>query len=534
MLANNEYDVVIVGGGIYGACLAWEAASRALSVALVEKNDFCSGTSANSLKVLDGGSSYAQSADLRMLYASNRERTALLRIAPHLVHVLPVIVPTYSAGKPNKMAMSFALRLNDLFSGDRKRLTDPEKHIPDGQILSRQECLERLPGIEEHGLSGGAVFYEGQVYNSERLVLAFLTSAVQAGADIANYAEVTQVIVNNGAATGVTIRDCLDGTEFDVRARMVINASGPWLRQMHGQVHLTKAVNIVTRQLFENYAVRIPVRSAVDGSTQQFYVSPWRNYSIVGTHYDVYDGRPDQFHLTERDVESLLESFNGACPGMMLTRDDVKFAHGGLLPSSEKQARTGKPDLLHRPRILDQRHHHVNQLIVVEGVKYSTARRVAEQVINRVFQIWGTSSRPSISAITPLQGGEIECFSSFMEGKEQQYSGRLSPKTLRRLIYNYGTAYSKVLRQIGPQEEDYRFSEADVVEAEVLHGLRKEMAQTLSDIVFRRTELGTAECPPADVLQTCANVMAAELGWDDQRKRQEINAVLKHYEWPMA
>jgi glycerol-3-phosphate dehydrogenase len=520
-----------VGGGIYGACLAWEAVSRSLSVALVEKNDFCSGTSANSLKTIHGGLRYLQSADFKRLHVSSRERTTLLHIAPHLVHVLPVIVPTYGYGKQSKPVMALALQINDLLTSDRKRLADPEKRVPDGEILSKQECLERLPGIEERGLTGGAVFYDAQVYNSERLALAFLYSAAHAGADIANYAEVTKVVTHDGTATGVTIRDCLSGTEFDVRAKMVINAVGPWLRQDNERPRLIKAVNIITRPLFEKYAVGLSGRSAEDGTKRLYFVSPWRDYSIVGTHYEVYEGHPDQFDLTEADVESLLNGFNQAYPSGKLTRDDVKFVHGGLLPGCDGQAKAAKPSLMRHPRILDQRHHHINGLIVVEGVKYTTARHVAEKVIDRVFEIRGKSSRPSISAVTPLQGGEIEYFSTFVEAKAQQQVGKLNPRTLRRLIYNYGTAYPKVLKQIGPQEEHYRFSESDVIEAEVLYGIRKEMAQTLSDVVFRRTDLGTAERPPADVLQTCANVMGAELGWDDQRKRQEINAVLSGYEW---
>lgn len=533
-LANNEYDVVIIGGGIYGACLAWEAALRSLSVALVEKGDFCSGTSANSLKTIHGGLRYLQNADFKRLHVSSRERTAMLRIAPHLVHILPVIVPTYGFGKRSKLAMGMALRVNDSLTHDRMHLSDPGKRVPNGAILSKQECLERLPGIDERGLTGCAVFYDAQVYNSERLALSFLLSAAKAGADVANYAEAIRLIENDHSVTGVRVRDCLTGAEFDVRAKMVLNASGPWLRQEVDRVGLAKAINIVTRPIFERYAVGFSTRKEAGRPGRLYFVSPWRKHSIIGTAYSPYEGNPNQFRVSASDVQSLLDDFNRAYPAADLKREDVTFAHGGLLPIAGVNAKTDEPRLTRHPRILDQRQHRQAGLITVEGVKYTTARHIAEKVIDRVFQIWNMTGPPSVSAITSLPGGEFECFSQFVDAETHRHSGKIKAETLRTLIHNYGTIYPKVLEHIEDWAGGVYLDDASVLEAEVLYSVRKEMAQKLSDVVFRRTELGSAERPPNDVLQQCADVMGAELGWDEGRKRQEIGEVLAVYDWATA
>lgn len=191
-LSNTQFDVLVIGGGIYGACVAYEATLRGLSVALVEKQDFCGATSANSLKTIHGGLRYLQHADFKRMRESIYERRTLMKIAPHLVHPLPVLVPTYGHGLKGIEAMTVALKINDLVSCDRNLgLPDPQKHIPTGRTLSPTECLNTLPGISADGLTGGAIFHDAQVYNSERLVLAYLQSATQLGLRVANYLEVT-------------------------------------------------------------------------------------------------------------------------------------------------------------------------------------------------------------------------------------------------------------------------------------------------------------------------------------------------------
>ncbi|NEP08246.1 MAG: FAD-dependent oxidoreductase, partial [Okeania sp. SIO4D6] len=265
-LTNQVYDVLVIGGGIYGATLAREASLCGLSVALVEKNDFGAATSANSLKTIHGGLRYLQNADFKRMRESIHERTTLMRIAPHLIHPLPVLIPTYGHGLKGKEALSIALAVNDLVSCDRNRLLDQQKHIPNGRVISQKKCLELLPGISTQGLTGGAIFYDAQVYNSERLNISFLRSADQKGATLANYVEVNGFIQNDNRITGVTAIDRLTGNKLDIRGQTFINTSGAWVNKILGMVNqqerspfgLAKAMNLVTtRPLFEKYAVGI-------------------------------------------------------------------------------------------------------------------------------------------------------------------------------------------------------------------------------------------------------------------------------------
>jgi len=542
-LTQKVYDLLVIGGGIYGATAAWEAASRGLSVALVDKGDFAAATSANSLKIIHGGLRYLQHADFGRMRQSIRERSTLLRIAPHLVHPLPFLIPTYGHGMQGKEVLALALVANDLISFDRNRQLDPEKLIPSGRLLSKGECLEHLPGIRREGLTGAALFYDAQAYNSERLILAFLHSAAKAGACLANYVEAASFLLEGGRVIGVTAEDRLTGDRFTIRARMVLNARGPWtnhvLSQLNGRqpaITYTKAMNLVTRPVLQKYAIGVSgatgYRDALlNRGNRLLFITPWRDHSLIGTTYVAYDGDPEDFQVTEQDVQQALEEINRAYPPADLKREDISFAHGGLLPVSRVDRSTGEVKLAKHYRIHDHRVDGVEGLLTVVGVKYTTARDVAEKAIDRVFQMWGKRPPRSVSAYTPLYGGQMERFGAFLsaEGRKRPYG--LPEEIVRRLIYNYGSAYGQVLRYLDLDAGGSRALSEAVRRAEVIHGIREEMAQKLADVVLRRTELGTAGHPGDEALRLCAEVMGAELGWSRARMEQELQEVRKAFTW---
>ena len=210
-LSETEYDVVIIGAGIYGACAAWEAASRGLKAALIDKGDFGSATSANSLKIIHGSLRYLQDLDFKRMRESSNERRVLMKIAPHLVHPMPVVMPTYGHGAKGKEIMKLALLVNDIITFDKNKGNSPEKHIPRGKIISKNECIEILPDIDKKGLTGAALWYDAQMHNSERLTLAFVQSAANAGADVANYVEADRFVMDGNKVTGVKAIDNLTG-----------------------------------------------------------------------------------------------------------------------------------------------------------------------------------------------------------------------------------------------------------------------------------------------------------------------------------
>jgi glycerol-3-phosphate dehydrogenase len=263
-LAGDFYDLAIVGGGIYGAAMAWDAVRRGLRVCLVEKSDFSSATSANSLKIIHGGLRYLQHADLRRMRESNREQRTLMRIAPHLVRALPVLIPTYGHGIKGKEILSLAVWVNRLIGFDLNLRRNPDPGVPYGCMVSRKEVLQLLSEIRPQGLTGGVIFYDAQVQNSERLLLSFLRSAAEAGADVVNYVEVTGFLEAANQVFGIKARDALTGDRFDVCARTVVIACGPWVNRVMGlltrnklrpSTQFAKAMNVVTRPIFNTYAV---------------------------------------------------------------------------------------------------------------------------------------------------------------------------------------------------------------------------------------------------------------------------------------
>jgi glycerol-3-phosphate dehydrogenase len=540
-LVHNSYDLLVIGGGIYGACVAWDASLRGLSVALVEQADFGAATSANSLKTIHGGLRYLQHADFKRMRESIRERKTLLYIAPHLVHPLPVIVPTYGHGVKGPEAMRLALLVNDGVSYDRNIRLDPQKWIPRGQIVSAKECLQRIPGVSPDGLTGGAIFYDAQVYNSERLTLSFLRSAVQAGAEIANYVKAIGFLKTSDRITGIQAKDVLTGETFDIQAKAVINTSGPWVSQViqpltqqpsQWRGALAKAMNFVTRPLLKDYAIGISSRTpdqntdAINKRSRLLFIAPWRDKSLVGTWYAPFEGNPDTFEITSDDVQTFLDEVNQAYPAANLKQEDIYFVHAGLLPSSEVSARSEAVQLNKHYRLYDHRQEGIQGLLSVSGVKYTTARDVAAKAVDWVFKHGGQKPPRSVSAITPVYGGQISDFQSFLKNATQQYKHH-HPDNIRRLVYNYGSEYRAVLEYCDNNMNcDRPFADdLQTLKAEILHGVREEMAQTLSDVVFRRTELGSSGSPGAETLKYCAEVMGSELQWSEGRVEHELQAV---------
>ena len=542
-LSDRTFDLIVVGGGIYGSCVALDATQRGLSVALVEKADYGSATSANSLKIIHGGFRYLQQADIRRMRESIAERRTLMQIAPHLIHPIPVMIPIYGHGKKGREAFFLALILNSMIAFDRNRINDPQKHSPIGRVASVDEVLNILPDIKQQGLTGGVIFYDSQVYNSERLTLAFIRSAEKAGAIVANYVEVTGFLKTNDCISGVTVKDILTGESFDIQAKTVVNTSGPWFNNILNilgdqrparMVKLAKAINLVTRPVFNKYAVGISAGRRVgcqnislNKSGRYLFFVPWRDRTMIGTSYESYIGDPEDFRITGDDIQNLLDEINSAYPAAALKKDDVFFVHGGLLPSTGISEESGEPRLISRHEINDHSSEGIRGLISVLGVKYTTARHVAEMVVDRVFELCDRESAESQSSSIPLHGGQIERFEDFLVAEMNKGIAGLSEKEVRRLVYNYGSEYTEVLKYMDSQRDSDKQASnwIPLLKAETVYAVREEMAITLSDVVFRRTELGTAGNPGGEAIKICADVMGEELGWNRAKIENEIQEV---------
>ena len=541
-LADAPFDVAVVGGGIYGAAIAREASLRGLAVALVEKGDFAGATSSNSHKIVHGGLRYLQRGDLRRVRESIRERSALLRIAPHLVRVQSFLMPTYGHGLRGREALLAGLSLNELMSSDRNRSLDRARWIPPGRMLSAAECSRLVPAVPREGLSGGALWYDGVMVDSERVVLAFLMSAAERGAVLANYAAATASLVRGGRVEGVRIRDVLGGGELDLRARAVVDAAGPWSvrgavtgvsRAGGGDVALAKAVNLVLPPLVGEHAVGVrrrfrDERGRVRSDRRLFFLVPWRGVTLAGTTYLPHRGTPDEVAVTEREIEIFLQEIGLGYPAARLSREDVRLVHVGLVPVAGRRAPVGDVELATRFQIRD----HGDGMLSVTGVKYTTARGVAEAAVNRVAARLGSAERAPSSGDVPLYGGEfVGGIDRYVEQEVVGAPPGVSPKTIRHWIDMHGSRYRDVMA-LGAEDPRWLTPVADdtqVTGADVVHSVRHEMALTLADVVFRRTGLGSAGDPGAGALEAAARIAAQELGWDGPRMAEELAAVRRRF-----
>jgi glycerol-3-phosphate dehydrogenase len=492
-LEGAEHDLLVIGGGIQGACIAWDAALRGLSVALVERDDFGAATSANSLRIVHGGLRYLARGDLPRMRESIRERSALLRVAPGLVEPLPVLVPTGPPGVPRRVALGAALALTHALSPRRNRHLHPSRRIAAGRLLSPAECLRMLPALETTAIDGGALWFDARMARPERLTLAFVASAASRGAAVANYAEVEEFELAGSAIRSATVVDRLGGTRLTVRARQVVIAAGPWTEDLAGRAGRQEAppagpprqalaLNLVIGRRLGEAAVGLRAAAFSNddpgGSGGRFlFLVPQARSTLLGTWYEPADALDPEAAL-DRGEDFLLAEFNRACPGLGLSKTDVVGRQWGRLPL-KAGLEDGSPKLLaERPRVFGPARSGPGNLLTVEAVKYTTARAVAEDVVDAVLASMGLRPRACRTAETPLVGGELA-------------PGEPAPLAQR-----------------------------------ILRAATEEMAETLSDVVFRRTELGDPR-PDEQGVRLAARIVGDARGWDEQRRITEEALVLR-------
>jgi glycerol-3-phosphate dehydrogenase len=491
-LAGTEHDVLVIGGGIQGACIAWDGAQRGLKAALVERDDFGGATSANSLRILHGGIRYLAKGDLVRMRESIRERSTLLRVAPGLVEPLPVLIPTGPPGVPGRAAFGAVLALTHVLSLTRNRHLSPSRRIAAGRILGRSECLRLFPALDS--CTGGALWFDARMARPERLTLAFVVSAASVGALVANHAEAEGFEIADGKVRSVAVVDRLTGRRHRVRARQVVIAAGPWTEILAGRAGAVVGpapgtprhalgLNLVVGRRLADVAVGLRSNSSSSedpgGSGGRFYfLAPQERSTLLGTWYGVADDRDDPGPALDRGAEALLEEFNRACPGLGLTRDDVIGRQWGRLPLKAGLEGGASNTLAERPRMSGRSGTRPSNLLTVEAVKYTTARAVAQHVVDGVVASLGLRPRACRTAETPLIGAEQS------QGAEPALAQR------------------------------------------ILHAARDEMAVTLEDVVYRRTELGDPPGPDPEAVRVAGRIVADALGWDEKRRAAEEASVL--------
>jgi glycerol-3-phosphate dehydrogenase len=533
-LSSELFDVLVVGGGASGAAAAREAALRGFNTALIEREDFSAGASAHCFKVVHGGIRYVQHADVRRLRASCFERAVLLRIAPHLVSPLPFVIPTYGKGKSSRWFLGTGMLLYDALSADVNRhVVDPARRVRGTRFLSRSETLELFPDIAADSLTGAAVFEDGQMYNPPRLVLAFVGAASELGAAIGNYVEAERLLTEGTRVTGVQAADRLTGDRFDIRARLVINAAGPWaeglLQSGYGQpgTYSRDACFMVDRKFATPMALAVQGRAKdsdalLARNSRHLFLVPWRNSTLVGVWHSIVPRDPDSVGLARSELRQFIDEFNTCYPNLQLREDEVRRTDFGLVPFGDASSQQGGLSFGKQSRLIDHREHGQTGLISLISVRYTVARRDAVEALDVAARQLDARRSERDSTVAPLTGGDIADFTSAVRAFQARRPSWLTAKSSEGMLRNYGTHATRIL-ELAQREPGLGrlFTGSHVSFAEAIHAVRAETAHRMGDIVFRRTELGTDGHPGTAALDELQALLGAELGWSEQRSAEE-------------
>jgi len=513
-------DVLVVGGGITGACVALDATRRGMRVALVDRGDFGAGASTHCLRIVHGGLRYLQHLDLARARNSIAERSRWLRAAPHLVDPLPVLVPTWAGRFPPRWMIGGALALNELLSADRNRDLPPSQRLQASRVLSRREVTAMVPALDLPGLTGGALFHDAIMYSPDRLVQDVLAAARAAGAVTANHVSFDGAILEGGHVLGARLRDLLTGDATELRTKWIVNAAGsaaPQVatlmtgREVPRMPAMSLAMNLVTAQPWSGPAYTVlggagdPDRVAKDAARQLFVV-PWRGQRLIGTaHLPLPEGSTPS-DVSEADVERFLQEVRTASPSLPIARDDVRVVQWGLLPVAGP-ARGAQVRLLKEEQVHDHASEGAGGAYSVVSIKFTTARQLAAMVVDRLA---GEKRGPSALTLPGHDGVDPDVRGA---AARRRYGALLPDDVLEHLLRSYGARYEQLLalRDRVPGWDERIVPEAPVIRAQFAFGVIQEEARTVDDLLARRTELGPRGLVTGRAREIAADVLARPL-----------------------
>ena len=542
-LASQEFDLIVVGGGIAGISVARDAALRGLAVALVEQGDFASGSTGHTLGMIHGGIRCLQRLDLGRLRALSAERNALIRSAPHLVRPVSIAVPTYGRGRDGKPVLHAGFGLYDLLTTHRNDgIADPSRRLPSSSTISRKAVLEMFPGLPEPGLTGAAMFADAQMYHPARLALALLRSAVDAGAQAANGLEATGIVRKGITVVGVGVRVPKSADSFVIRGRMVVNTAGAWAARILEEglgitldpplVFSRRLSFVVNRRPTHGYGLALldesrESRTPLSRSKHHLFVLPWRDHMVMGDWHRAYSGTPEEIDVTDEEVETCVRDINERYPGLHLHPGEVVQRNAALGLLEQYKSGTRHMRDAAQARLVDHSVvHGTDGIISLVGVTWGTARLDAVRVVDDVFRRVGVTPPPTRTQVVPAHGGDLESLDALVqEAHEAALTLGFTRDQASALSRNHGTGYAEIFDLVR-QDPNLGGSlpGTRVLRAEVAHAVRTEMAQTLEDLVRRRTDLGVGRLP-GPALEEAAYLMGNELGWSAARTRREVAQV---------
>jgi glycerol-3-phosphate dehydrogenase len=536
-IAGRRFEVVVIGGGITGAGVALDAASRGYSVALLERDDYASGTSSRSSKMVHGGLRYLQNFDLGLVREALLERQLMVRLAPHLVYPTPFLVPGFAEARRDRR-VGIGLNMYDVMAttrvgrsrremrssraeGDEELSWSPDRH----RTIDRDELLELVPSLAARDPKDAYLFYDCQT-DDVRLVLTILGEAYRFGAVTLNGAEVTELLTSGGRASGVAFVEAESGERFEVEADNVVNATGVWADRIRSEVVEEEDVPRIapsrgTHLLLDRADLSTGSAACVvpAGEGRAIFALPWYGRTLVGTTDNDFDGDVDNPRPGDDDVEYLLDAVN-AFFGTALGRADLVGAYAGVRPLIS----TGDPkksvDISRKAELYETS----SGMLTITGGKLTTWRRMAKQTVDRLVEREGREA-PCHTAEIPLG---MEARREDLEGPEG-----VEPESISLLAFRYGHATRAVLDLAW---KDRRMAQPIVpgrpdLVAEAAVAARLEQARSVADVLLRRTRLGILAAPQlrsADSVRAVADAMGTELGWSRRRAKREAEA------WPAA
>jgi glycerol-3-phosphate dehydrogenase len=482
------FDLVIVGGGINGTAIARDAAMRGLSVLLLEKGDFGSGTTSWSTRLIHGGLRYLEHREIGLVRESLIERQRLLDHAPHLVQPLPLLLPMYEGARRKPLTIRAGLSLYDALSFG--------KTMPRHRFFNRRASIRKAPWLNRKGLLASARYFDAQVTYPERLVIEQVLSAQEHGAVLKSYSRVDCIESIGAVVTGVHYTDLRDGTKLSVKSRFIINVAGPWVDTVLIDSGLenespllggTRGSHIVVHRGADQLdGTAIYYEAQSDG--RAIFVVPWNGHLLIGTTDQRYTGDLDDVRPDGSEIDYLLEETNRLLPDLALTKADVLFAYAGIrpLPATTAGSEAG---ITRRHIVVDHapRHHGLYSVI---GGKLTTHRSLAEHAVDQIMAQLDRSSIRSKTADIPLPGAAGVAFESF--AAQFRRASPFPAATNDRLLRLYGVRARELVASArdNPELGQPLTPESAAIVAEVPFAIMQEHAQTLEDILLRRTMLG--------------------------------------------
>lgn len=510
-IRKRKFDLLVIGGGINGCAIARDAALRGLKVALVEKDDFASGTSSRTSKMIHGGFRYMEQGRFGLVHESVTERDRLRRtLAPRMVRPLPFLFPIYRNFKARPWQMRIGMNIYDTLAAFR--------NIQRHRMLSPAETLRHVPQLRPEGLQAGGYFHDCSM-DDARLTLTVLRSAVDFGACAANYLKASRVVTRNGSVSGAVVRDVLGRSEIMIEARVVVNAAGPWVDEVREDAgtpgHLlrkTKGVHIVFPR------ERLPLPCAIGivhpRDRRLMFAFPWEHVSIVGTTDTDFTELPDGVAATREEADYLIEAVHHVLPGVELELRDASTSYAGVRPLVSGDDPEARPSQVSREEVI-----RVNDrgLVTVAGGKFTTHRKIAEKVMNMICR--SPKAPDHRWAALSSRTRNLPLFES-----TELLSGPTTP-LLDHLMHRYGTRAVEPVRMIFERPE----LGAPILEglpyvwAEIDYAAEREMAESLSDVLFRRVPLALMDPAGAKkVAPAVAGHMGALRGWSEDRGRKAV------------